>query len=184
MPENEEVGYYTQTVAEQLNLTGNQLRHMSAALERHGYRFERNKRRFRIYFEQDMRAIRQLQHKMSEGKNADEAAGEVCAEIGAGASEIGDEVAADPRAPLPQTREVRMNGVRMTADQLRMMVEEVAATTAEQTAGRVIEKYGKAIERTIAIRDKQLVSRLREANELAREKNRKGWLSRMFGSRR
>jgi hypothetical protein len=69
--------------------------------------------------------------------------------------------------------------VTLPPDQFRSVIEEVAASAAEQAVDRVIENFSSEFERRIELRDKQLMMRLREVSESKRHK--KGLVSRLFG---
>ncbi|RYL97421.1 hypothetical protein EWH99_13445 [Sporolactobacillus sp. THM7-7] len=174
-----EVGYFAHAVTKKLGMTGSKLRRLSQALERYGYVFTRNERNHRIYFHKDIQAVTKLQEQMNRGRKIEDAAQTVCGEAG-----VEKKIALpihetdDPDALLPA--ESREKDLSITARQLRLMVEEVAVTTAEKTASRVVEKYNRGVERVIEQRDKELVTRLREAHVAVRERNQKGFFSRLF----
>lgn len=182
-PENGEIGYFTQIVSEKLDVTRSKLRRLTTSLEKHGYVMTRNDREQRIYFDKDIQAIQRLLGKMRDGRKIEDAAGEVCGEMSIGAAKEPTDVG---RVEQCSTRVQVSSDVRLqlTADQLRLMVEQVAATTAEKTANKVIEKYDRSMERRIELRDKELVSRLREIRDGARgKKHKKGLVSRLFSWR-
>lgn len=181
-PENGEIGYFTQSVSEKLDVTRSKLRRLTTALEKHGYEMTRNDREQRIYFDKDIEAVHRLLRKMRAGRKIEDAAEEVCGELSIGATrEPTDVGSVNQRSTSTQVSpDVRLH---LTADQLRLMVEQVAVTTAEKTANKVIEKYDRSVQRRIELRDKELVSRLREVGDGARGRNKKGLVSRLFGWR-
>ncbi|RYL88856.1 hypothetical protein EWI07_13525 [Sporolactobacillus sp. THM7-4] len=180
-PENRDIGYFTSTVSQKLKMTKSKLRRMTLALERNGYKMTRNHRGQRIYFENDMQAILRLQEKIKKSATIDDAAGEVCLEMN-------HEEMPENREMQGQDEQKSGSVVRLNPDermpfltkQIHLMINEVAAATAEETAARVVEKINRGIDRSIEQRDKELVARLRESSESFTERHRKGWLSKLF----
>jgi hypothetical protein len=144
----------------------------------------RNDREQRIYFDKDIEAIDRLLKKMRDGRKIEDAAGEVCGELSLRTAEESagtDSVRKQPTSTSVQvSRDVRM---QITADQLRLMVEQVAATTDGKNGQQGRWEYDRSMERRIELRDKELVSRLREVRENAGGRNKKGLVSRLFGWR-
>lgn len=62
-----EFGYFAAEVCKDLNLNSNTLRKWSLALEDAQYKFERNPRNQRIYYEKDIALLRRMQDLMKDG---------------------------------------------------------------------------------------------------------------------
>ncbi|MET1249748.1 hypothetical protein ABWW58_13300 [Sporolactobacillus sp. STCC-11] len=167
--DEDSIGYFTKLAAENLEITKNKLRHLTMALEKHGYKLTRNKSNQRIYFPEDLVSIRQLLKKVKEGLTIDEAAQGICEKT---------DLTHLP-ANVAQDMLLSKGEVTLLPDQFRSVIEEVAASAAEQAADRVVENFSSEFERRIELRDKQLMMRLREASESKRRK--KGVVSRLFG---
>lgn len=172
-------GCFTKQTADKLRVTRSKLRRLTMALEKHGYIFSRNKTNQRVYYERDVQAIARLMAEMKKGKTIEYAAAEMCGKT-VGVPDVipGADVPDSVRQPSgpPET------DITFSVEQLRLMIEQVAASTAEKTADRVIEKYDREMEMRIERRDRELVNRLREASETGRKK--KGLLSKFFGKSR
>jgi DNA-binding transcriptional MerR regulator len=172
----ENIGYFTKTVAERLNMTVSKLRRLTVALEKHGYKMSRNKSNQRIYFNRDIRTIKELTMLLKTGVTIDDAADQV-----ASGKDAAPEKAAPAEIALVNWDEpmVTPSGISLSESQFRTMIEQVAATTAQKTADEVISRYDREMQRRIEQRDRELVTRLREANEASRKK--KHWLTKIIG---
>ncbi|WP_010631154.1 MerR family transcriptional regulator [Sporolactobacillus vineae] len=172
----ENIGYFTKTVAERLNMTVSKLRRLTVALEKHGYKMSRNKSNQRIYFNKDIRTIEQLTGLLKRGLTIDDAAEQITRGRGfaPGKAEPGDANLINWDEPA-----ITPSGIPLSESQFRAMIEQVAATTAQKTADEVISRYDREMQRRIELRDRELVTRLREANEASRKK--KHWLTKMIG---
>ena len=60
-----EFGYYSKDVAIELEITTSTLRRWSIELEKQGYKFHRNEKDQRIYYERDFKAFRELKKLLS-----------------------------------------------------------------------------------------------------------------------
>ena len=60
-----EFGYFSKDVAIELEITTSTLRRWSIELEKEGYKFHRNEKEQRIYYERDFKAFRELKKLMS-----------------------------------------------------------------------------------------------------------------------
>ncbi|MCO7176159.1 hypothetical protein ACFP7A_09750 [Sporolactobacillus kofuensis] len=169
--DNETIGYFTKLAAEKLNVTKSRLRHLTMALEKNGYRFTRNKSNQRIFFQEDMETISQLLDKVKSGFTIDEASKTICRKT--------------DLDHLPASTEygvvISGNEVSIATEQLRSMVEQVAASAAQQAADQVAQRFTTEFERRIELRDKQLMVHLREVTEA--KKRRKGIVFRLFGAK-
>ncbi|WP_252406888.1 MerR family transcriptional regulator [Bacillus subtilis] len=58
-------GFFSKDVAESLNITSSSLRRWAAEMEKCGYKFTRNDKDQRIYFENDIRALEELKKLLS-----------------------------------------------------------------------------------------------------------------------
>ncbi|RYL93301.1 hypothetical protein [Sporolactobacillus sp. THM19-2] len=173
-------GYSTRQVVEKLKVTRSKLRRLTLALEKHGYHFPRKKSNQRIYFEQNVQMISQLMLEMKKGKTIDYAAAELCGgPAGLPQAELTKAAlhsSGSGTLKLPETE------ISFSAEQFRLMIEQVAATAAEKTAENVIERYDREMERRIERRDRELVNRLREASEAGVKKN--NFFSRFIGRKK
>jgi hypothetical protein len=172
----ENIGYFTKTVAEQLDITVSKLRRLTVALEEQGYKLSRNKSNQRIYFSKDIQMIGRLIALLKKGKTIEDAANQLAGE--------GESVAAEAQ-PVDVTvvnwdePVVTPSGISLSESQFRTMIEQVAATTAKKAADEVMSRYDREMQRRIELRDRELVTRLREASEAGRKK--KHWLTKMIG---
>lgn len=171
----ENIGYFTKTVSDKLQITLSKLRRMTLALEKKGYVFTRNKSNQRIYFDSDIMAVQRMITLMRRGHTIETSAGEVVNQRSA-TPELRTEE--NPSLFEWEEPEITETGISLSASQFRLMVEQVAATAAEKTAEEVVQKYDREMERRIELRDRALVTRLREISETGRR--RRGWLSRMI----
>lgn len=167
--DEETIGLFTKLASEKLNITKSKLRHLTMALEKNGYQFTRNKSNQRIFFKEDMETISQLLEKLNTGLTIDDAAKRICDKTDL------DHLPAAVEYGLTVSR----SEVTLAADQFQAMVEQVAASAAQQAADRVVENFSTEFERRIELRDKQLMSRLREIAESKKQK--KGLVARLFG---
>ncbi|WP_262392485.1 hypothetical protein [Sporolactobacillus inulinus] len=60
------------------------------------------------------------------------------------------------------------------------MIEQVAASAAEQAANQVMKNFSTELERRIELRDKQLMLRLREMTE-EKKRHKKGLFAKILG---
>lgn len=58
-------GYFSKNVAEELKITTSTLRRWSILLEKEGYIFQKNEKEQRIYYERDFKALRELKKLIS-----------------------------------------------------------------------------------------------------------------------
>lgn len=167
--DEDSIGYFTKLAAEKLTITKNKLRHLTMALEKHGYHFTRNKSNQRIYFSEDLASVKRLLKKVKEGLTIDEAARGICEQTDL------------TQLPANATQDMHLSQgeVSLPPDQFRSVIEEVAASAAEQAVDRVVKNFSSEFERRIELRDKQLMMRLREASES--KKHKKRLVSRLFG---
>lgn len=172
----ENIGYFTKTVAEQLGITVSKLRRLTVALEKQGYKMSRNKSNQRIYFSRDIQMIERLIALLKKGITIEDAANQLSRE--------GESAPAKPKSvdvTVVNWEEPMMtpSGISLSESQFRAMIEQVAATTAQKTADEVMTRYDREMQRRIELRDRELVTRLREASEAGRKK--KHWLTKMIG---
>lgn len=172
----ENIGYFTKTVAERLNMTVSKLRRLTVALEKHGYKMSRNKSNQRIYFIRDIQTLEQLTLLLKRGITIDDAANQLTQSNTSvqGEADPVDVAVVNWEAPVTTP-----SGISLSESQFRAMIEQVAATTARKTADEVISRYDGEMQRRIELRDRELVTRLREANEASRKK--KHWLTKIIG---
>lgn len=171
----ENIGYFTKTVSDKLQITLSKLRRLTQALEKQGYTFTRNKSNQRIYFGSDIQTLQQMITKIRKGRTVEAAAGEVLSQNSDMPQTTTEE---NPSVFEWDEPEITGSGISLSASQFRLMVEQVAATAAEKTAEEVVRKYDHEMERRIELRDRELMTRLREMSEAGRKK--KGWLSRVI----
>ncbi|EJR90567.1 hypothetical protein IKE_05954 [Bacillus cereus VD196] len=69
-----EYGYFAQEAARQLDINTNTLRRWSIELEKMDYVFERNERRQRIYYDNDINILKQMKEYLNQNWKLDEAA--------------------------------------------------------------------------------------------------------------
>ncbi|GEB76101.1 DNA-binding protein [Sporolactobacillus inulinus] len=166
----ESIGFFTKLAAEKLGITKNKLRHLTMALEKHGYQFTRNKSNQRIYFQENLEMIEKLLQKVKNDVTIDEAAQSLCE---------GKENSYPPAVEetvLPQAR----RNVFLPDSQIHSMIEQVAASAAEQAANQVMKNFSTELERRIELRDKQLMLRLREMTE-EKKRHKKGLFAKILG---
>ncbi|MFT8316773.1 MAG: hypothetical protein ABF651_00720 [Sporolactobacillus sp.] len=169
-----ETGCSTKHVYEKLNVTRSKFRRLTTALEQQGYIFTRNRNNQRIFFEKDIQLFTHLLEETRRGTLLDDAAKAVC-----GNTHSSELAPTPPVNPLVPAQQIAESTLALSADQFRLVVEQVAATAAEKTAELVVRKYDREMERMIERRDRELVNRLRELSETGRKKR---WLFRMLGS--
>ncbi|MCL1632620.1 helix-turn-helix domain-containing protein [Sporolactobacillus sp. CPB3-1] len=168
------IGYFTKLASEKIGVTKDKLRHLTMGLEKHGYRFTRNKSNQRIYFREDLETIRQLLEKIKAGKTIDKAAQEVCE------NKKKEQLPAFGSADVDASQTAEE--IHMKQSQFHLMIEEVASSAAKHAVDDMINHFSTEFERRIELRDKQLMMQLRETvDEKKRKKNIVTRLSRLFG---
>ncbi|MCI1857067.1 MAG: hypothetical protein LKI80_02790 [Sporolactobacillus sp.] len=160
------IGYFTKTVADRLHISRDKIRRLTQALEKEGYVIRRNRHHQRIYFEADIQAVKQIAEQMKRGRTTEEAAKTITGKFPKPADDP-DHAPAYIDWEEPEKTE---SGITLSAAQFRLMVEQVAAATAEKTADRVMQRVDLEMERRIERRDKELMSRLSEVRKAARKK--------------
>lgn len=168
--------FYTKDVLKALGISRNKLRGLTTAIEKQGRRFQRNKTNQRLFHESDLVLLRQMLQAGRDGVLLDEAAQQFCQqEDGPQQSEVAASLFPEASAADFPSGPNIAPAIALTEEQFRLVVEQVAASAAEKTAEKVAKKYDSAIEKMIERRDRELISRLREASGRNRKKR---WLYR------
>lgn len=185
---SEEIGYFSKHAYEQLGITGATLRRWSQTMESCGYVFEKNGQNQRIYYEKEMKLLRELKKLADKGQPIEAAAKYVIEGGPVKREQSASEQADDERVNDEQARtsdiEKKLDAVLERLEQQeRFNRELVEKLDAQQTY----------IEESVKKRDQQLMEAMREAQEARRlaapakeeeapPEKPKGWLSRIFGN--
>ncbi|MDQ0862394.1 MerR family transcriptional regulator [Bacillus sp. V2I10] len=189
---SEDIGYFSKYVCEQLGVTAPTLRRWSQTMESCGHVFEKNGQNQRIYYEKEMKLLRDLKKLVDRGQPV-EAAAKYLIEGG----ENKREQAASDQADNERTKDdqVQSSDIEKKLDTVLERLEQQERFNRELVLK--LDAQQKYIDDSLKKRDQQLVTALRELQEAKKlaaptkeeeepskenkDEKPKGWFSRLFG---
>lgn len=189
---SEDIGYFSKYAYEQLGVTGATLRRWSQTMESCGYEFERNGQNQRIYYDKEMKFLRDLKKLVDKGQPIESAAKYL---IDGGDIKRG-------QAPSDQADNERSNDEQARASDIERKLDEVLERLGQQENFNrelvsKLDAQQKYIDESLKKRDQQLLVALRESQEAKRlaaptreeghleekvEDKPKGFFARLFGN--
>lgn len=161
-----ELGYFSKDVALELNITTSTLRRWSIFLEKNNYMFERNEKDQRVYYERDIRALRELKLLLSKSIPFDNA--------------IKIITAMDfEKENHEKTPSVYNEMIRLSKSELQSIIQSALEQEREIILAAMDEKLSNKIEQ----RDRALVHQLKETlteKQLELQQSQKGFFRRIF----
>lgn len=160
-----EFGYYSKDVALELDITTSTLRRWSIELEKEGYKFHRNEKEQRIYFERDFKAFREFKKLTSNSVPLSDAIKAV--------------VAMDFEKKNGElTPSVQTDVIRLTKRELQSIIKSALEEERDQFIEIMQEKWNDSLEK----RDRLLMQQLKHSMEqrqqqieMEKEQNKKVW---------
>lgn len=169
-----EFGYYSKDVANELGITTSTLRRWSIELEKEGYIFHRNEKEQRIYYERDFKAFRELKKLLSNSVPFTDA-------IKAIASTDFENKNAG------QTPSVYSEMIRLSKREL----EEIVTKAIEKEHEKMIKVFEEKLNDTIEMRDRMLMQQLKKSLEENRKliedpqhKKSESWWQKLFKNKK
>lgn len=165
--------YFTKDVADNLEIVTSTLRKYCLLLERAGYKFDRNEKEQRIFYDRDLVILRRLkQYTMDSGMTLENAVKEVISRVEKASEALGDDMG---YSEIPDT--TRYNALEAKLDQLLDYVrkqEEYIKKQDERIEAQErfnreliarLEDQQRYIAESLNKRDQQLTSAIRELQE-------------------
>ncbi len=169
---HEQFGYFSKDVAVQLDVTTSTLRRWSIALEKQGYRFDRNEKEQRIFYERDFKAFRELKKLLSHHVSFEDAINAVVS--------MTLENKNARQTPSVYEDEVRLSK-REFKEYIDQVANEAAQRAAEETAKVMQEKLKDEFEKRDRILTQQLNESVQQKQIAATTKEeKKSWWKKLF----
>lgn len=172
MNSSETFGYFAKDVASDLEITTSSLRRWSIELEKEGYKFQRNEKDQRIYYERDFKAFRELKKLLSHSVTfADAVKAVISMDL------------ANKNAKL--TPSVYEESVRLSKQELQEVVREAVKQAVEEEREAMFQAFEYKLHNVIEQRDRHLTKELHRSLEekrleIAASKENIPWWRRLF----
>lgn len=183
-----EFGYFSKHVATELDITTSTLRRWSIELEKNGYKFERNEKDQRIYYERDFKVFRELKMLLSNNVNMEDAIKSVLSRVQANKNDL-------------QTHSVHEQELRLSVcdlEKITMEIYQKAKMEARQEFIEIIQQQQEYIDKRLAKLDERLENRDRKLMESIRSlqeqkqaeleasvmKEKEGFFARLFSKKK
>ncbi|MCA1024439.1 DNA-binding protein [Halobacillus litoralis] len=152
MENTQQFGYFARDVAMDLEVTTSTLRRWSIELEKNGYKFDRNEKDHRIYFERDFKAFRELKKLIGNSVPFLDA-------VQAVASMTVDNKNAT------KTPSVYQHEVRLSIRELQELVQGSVQKAIQQEKDNIIDEIQTKMNNVIEQRDRQITYEMRRSLE-------------------
>lgn len=161
-----EFGYFSKDVAEEVHVTPSTLRRWSIALEAQGYSFQRNEQEQRVYYERDFKAFRELKKLLAHKVR------------------FVDAIKAIATRDLTRENKQQTPSVYSEINRLSMReVEDIIKTAIQEEREVLLEAFNQKLADTLETRDQLLVQQLQQTIEgyqqqilaLSQPKEKKSW---------
>jgi DNA-binding transcriptional MerR regulator len=173
MNEENNFGYFAKSVALELNVTTSTLRRWSIELEKAGYKFEKNEKEQRIYFERDFKAFRELKKLLSNSVSFVDAMKAV--------------VSMDLESKNAQkTPSVHTEELRLSRHELQEIVHQTVKQAIEEERESMFKAFEYKLNNVVEQRDRILTQQLQKSLEekrleiAAAQEEKKSWWKKLF----
>lgn len=170
---SEKFGYFAKDVASDLEITTSSLRRWSIELEKEGYKFERNEKDQRIYYERDFKAFRELKKLLSHSVSFVDAVKAI----------ISMDLE-NKNANL--TPSVHSEDIRLSKQELQGLIREAVKQAVEEEREAMFQAFEYKINNVIEQRDRNLTKELHRSLEekrleiAAAEERKASWWKKLF----
>ncbi|WJE74195.1 MerR family transcriptional regulator (plasmid) [Bacillus mycoides] len=170
-----EFGTFAKEVALHLDINVNTLRRWSIELEKHGYKFERNDKNNRLYYERDILVLSDMQRMIEKTQSLEIAGKSVVASFN-------ERKNAEKTIAIITNKDENSDKISFTKDELEEYTKRIIEETSQRTSEMVLQKFNDTLEQ----RDRQLVQGIRQTMEdkrleIAMTEQKESFWSKWFG---
>ncbi|GAB6429055.1 MerR family transcriptional regulator [Bacillus cereus group sp. LD113LC] len=149
-----EFGTFAKEVALHLDINVNTLRRWSIELEKHGYKFERNDKNNRLYYERDILVLSDMQRMIEKTQSLEIAGKSVVASFN-------ERKNAEKTIAIITNKDENSDKISFTKEELEQYTKRIVEETSQRTAEVVLQKFNDSLEK----RDRELVQGIRQTME-------------------
>ncbi len=177
-----ELGFFSKDVALKLDINASTLRQWCLAMEKEGYKFERNDKDQRIFYERDINLLFELKNLIDKTRDRDNAIKTV----------VSRKNAIDNAEKMLGVHDNNSDNITVSKSELEELIQSSVEKAIEKEREAMFKAFEVKMNDSMERRDRVLMESLRQAQEERKvllqlaaaqeeEKKKKGFLARLFG---